>query len=47
MPERISDEVFIAMVEALDFIDSDIVFMIVALITMNRFLNDGDRQEVP
>jgi uncharacterized protein with NAD-binding domain and iron-sulfur cluster len=40
MPERINDEVFIAMAKALDFIDPDKLSMTVVLTAMNRFLNE-------
>lgn len=42
MPERINDEVFIAMAKALDFIDPDKLSMTVVLTAMNRFLNEDD-----
>ena len=42
MPERINDEVFIAMAKALDFIDPDKLSMTVVLTAMNRFLNEND-----
>ena len=42
MPERINDEVFIAMAKALDFIDPDKLSMTVVLTAMNRFLNETD-----
>ena len=38
MPERINDEIFIAMGKALDFIDPDRLSMTVVLTAMNRFL---------
>jgi len=40
MPKRISDELFIAMGKALDFIDPDKLSMAVVLTAMNRFLNE-------
>lgn len=42
MPERINEEVFIAMAKALDFIDPDKLSMTVVLTAMNRFLNETD-----
>jgi len=42
MPDRINDEVFIAMAKALDFIDPDKLSMTVVLTAMNRFLNETD-----
>ena len=42
MPERINEEVFIAMAKALDFIDPDKLSMTVVLTAMNRFLNEDD-----
>ena len=42
MPERINEEVFIAMAKALDFIDHDKLSMTVVLTAMNRFLNEDD-----
>merc|ERR1712232_1298017 len=42
MPERINEEVFIAMAKALDFIDPDKLSMTVVLTAMNRFLNESD-----
>ena len=42
MPERINDEVFIAMAKALDFIDPDKLSMTVVLTAMNRFLNEDN-----
>ena len=38
VPERVSDEVFIAMSKALNFIDPDELSMQVVLIALNRFL---------
>ena len=40
MPERVSEELFIAMGKALDFIDSDKLSMTVILTAMNRFINE-------
>lgn len=40
MPERMNDEVFIAMAKALDFIDPDKLSMTVILTAMNRFINE-------
>jgi 15-cis-phytoene desaturase len=42
MPERINDEIFIAMGKALDFIDPDKLSMAVVLTAMNRFINEAD-----
>jgi len=42
MPERINDEIFIAMGKALDFIDPDQLSMSVILTAMNRFINEAD-----
>jgi 15-cis-phytoene desaturase len=42
MPDRIKDEIFIAMGKALDFIDPDKLSMTVVLTAMNRFLNEAD-----
>jgi len=42
MPERINDEIFIAMGKALDFIDPDKLSMSVILTAMNRFINEAD-----
>ena len=42
MPERINEEVFVAMAKALDFIDPDKLSMTVVLTAMNRFLNETD-----
>lgn len=42
MPERINEEVFIAMAKALDFIDPDKLSMTVVLTAMNRFLNEDN-----
>merc|ERR1712127_651815 len=42
MPERINEEVFIAMAKALDFIDPDKLSMPVVLTAMNRFLNESN-----
>lgn len=40
MPERVRQELFIAMGKALDFIDSDKLSMTVILTAMNRFINE-------
>jgi len=40
MPDRINEEVFVAMAKALDFIDPDRLSMTVVLTAMNRFLNE-------
>lgn len=42
MPQRINDEIFIAMGKALDFIDPDKLSMTVVLTAMNRFINEAD-----
>ena len=42
MPERINEEVFVAMAKALDFIDPDKLSMTVVLTAMNRFLNESN-----
>lgn len=42
MPERINEEIFIAMGKALDFIDPDKLSMTVVLTAMNRFINEAD-----
>ena len=40
VPERVNDEVFIAMSKALNFIDSDDLSMQCVLIALNRFLQE-------
>ena len=42
MPERVNDEIFIAMSKALDFIDPQKLSMTVILTAMNRFINEAD-----
>jgi 15-cis-phytoene desaturase len=42
MPDRINEEIFIAMGKALDFIDPDKLSMTVVLTAMNRFINEAD-----
>ena len=42
MPERINEEIFIAMGKALNFIDPDKLSMTVVLTAMNRFINEAD-----
>ena len=42
MPERINEEIFIAMGKALDFTDPDKLSMSVILTAMNRFINEAD-----
>ena len=42
MPDRINEEIFIAMAKALDFIDPDKLSMTVVLTAMNRFLNEDN-----
>ncbi|KAG8466085.1 hypothetical protein KFE25_005655 [Diacronema lutheri] len=42
MPERINEEIFIAMGKALDFIDPDKLSMAVVLTAMNRFIREAD-----
>ena len=46
MPERIKDEIFVAMAKALDFIDPDKLSMTVVLTAMNRFLNEADGSQI-
>jgi len=46
MPERINEEVFVAMAKALDFIDPDKLSMTVVLTAMNRFLNEDNGLQV-
>jgi len=41
VPERVNDEVFIAMSKALNFIDPDDLSMQCVLIALNRFLQVG------
>ena len=41
VPDRVNDEVFIAMAKALNFIDPDELSMICVLIALNRFLQVG------
>jgi len=45
MPERINDEIFVAMAKALDFIDPDKLSMTVVLTAMNRFINEQHGSE--
>jgi len=47
MPERINEEIFIAMGKALDFIDPDKLSMSVILTAMNRFINEGKLYQMP
>lgn len=42
MPDRINEEIFIAMGKALDFTDPDRLSMAVILTAMNRFINESD-----
>ncbi|KAJ1635523.1 hypothetical protein T492DRAFT_966001 [Pavlovales sp. CCMP2436] len=42
MPERINEEIFVAMGKALDFIDPDRLSMSVVLTAMNRFIRETD-----
>uniref|UniRef100_A0A7S4EFS4 Amine oxidase n=1 Tax=Pseudo-nitzschia australis TaxID=44445 RepID=A0A7S4EFS4_9STRA len=42
MPERINEEIFIAMGKALDFTDPNKLSMSVILTAMNRFINEAD-----
>merc|ERR1711865_1093567 len=42
MPQRINEEIFIAMGKALDFTDPDKLSMSVILTAMNRFINEAD-----
>ena len=46
MPDRINEEVFVAMAKALDFIDPDKLSMTVVLTAMNRFLNEDNGLQV-
>ena len=41
MPERINEEIFVAMSKALDFADPDKLSMAVVLTAMNRFINEA------
>ena len=41
VPDRVNDEVFIAMAKALNFINPDELSMICVLIALNRFLQVG------
>lgn len=41
VPDRVNDEVFIAMAKALNFIDPDDLSMTVVLTALNRFLQVG------
>lgn len=45
-PQRMNDEVFIAMAKALDFIDPDKLSMTVILTAMNRFINETSGSRV-
>ena len=40
VPERVNDEVFIAMAKALNFINPDELSMVCVLIALNRFLQE-------
>ena len=42
IPERVNDEVFIAMAKALNFIDPDEISSTVVLTALNRFLQESD-----
>lgn len=42
MPDRVNEEIFIAMSKALDFIDPEKLSMAVILTAMNRFINEAD-----
>ena len=46
MPERVKEEIFVAMAKALDFIDPDKLSMTVVLTAMNRFINEADGSQV-
>lgn len=46
MPSRVSDEIFVAMAKALDFIDPEYLSMTVVLTAMNRFINEPDGSQV-
>lgn len=45
VPDRVNDEVFIAMAKALNFIDPDNLSMTVVLTALNRFLQVRTRQD--
>ena len=46
MPERVKQEIFVAMAKALDFIDPDKLSMTVVLTAMNRFINEADGSQI-
>jgi len=46
VPDRVNDEVFIAMAKALDFIDPDKLSMTVVLTAMNRFVNETNGSQM-
>jgi 15-cis-phytoene desaturase len=46
MPDRINEEIFVAMAKALDFIDPDKLSMTIVLTAMNRFLNERNGSQI-
>jgi 15-cis-phytoene desaturase len=46
VPDRVTDEVFIAMAKALNFIDPDTLSMQCVLIALNRFLQETDGSKI-
>lgn len=46
VPDRVNDEVFIAMAKALNFIDPDNLSMTVVLTALNRFLQVLDEEKL-
>ena len=46
MPERVKEEIFVAMAKALDFIDPEKLSMTVVLTAMNRFINEADGSQI-
>lgn len=46
IPDRVTDEVFIAMAKALNFIDPDTLSMQCVLIALNRFLQETDGSKI-
>ena len=46
VPDRVTDEVFIAMSKALNFIDPDTLSMQCVLIALNRFLQETDGSKI-
>lgn len=47
VPDRVNDEVFIAMAKALNFIDPENLSMTVVLTALNRFLQVGTNKCIP